>query len=139
MIAVILVIVSSIVGSPFLHDFIQEDLTALLLTLLAINTATSSVISSKIEDLSQRYDYKFINSHRSMKHALIEQIVLIVIAVLVLIISNGKMLCKWPYVRFVSDVVLTTVLVYSIEILRDTGVAMFNIVINLHSDDQEEG
>lgn len=118
-----------------MSNFLQDNLVGLLLTLLAINTATSSVISSKLEEVSSRTGANFIDVVKEIKFSLIEQIILITVSIVSLICYESEILInKVENLQLFLNVILTTVLIYSIEILRDTGVTIFNIIIELNKD-----
>ncbi|WP_228235073.1 hypothetical protein [Allomuricauda sp. M10] len=125
--------------SDFLSTFIEEDLVGLLLTLLAINTATSTVISSKLEDIAQRTGADFSDVVKEIKFSLIEQIVMIILSIILLIsLKSSFLLQSIDHIGFVINLALSTILIYSIEILRDTGVTIFDIIIELNKKDDGE-
>lgn len=69
----------------------------------------------------------FNTTYSEMKFSLKEQIVLIIISLILLIIDASKLVafeCK----EFILGTLLTTVFIYSIDILRDTGVAVFDLL-----------
>ncbi|MEP3838889.1 MAG: hypothetical protein ABJM36_14650 [Algibacter sp.] len=132
-IATLLIALEYFLKSSFLSIFLKDNLVGLLLTLLAINTATSTVISSKLEDISERTGANFEDVIKEVRGSLIEQIVLIGLSVVLLIVLHSKLLDLGTYyIDIIINIFLTTILVYAIDILRDTGVAIFNIVIELN-------
>ena len=125
--------------SDFLSNFIEEDLVGLLLTLLAINTATSTVISSKLEEISERTGADFSDVVKEIKFSLLEQIIMIILSIILLISLSSEVLLKSiEDIDLIFRIVLTTILIYSIEILRDTGVTIFNIIIELNRKNEQE-
>ncbi len=117
-----------LVNSSLLFEYLHENIIGLLLTLLAINTATLGLIASKMQDLLKDFpNFSFKDSIREMKISLIEQICLIISSVLIIIIHGSKML-EFPHKNFTLDVLLSTVVVYSIAILWDTGKAVFVVI-----------
>jgi uncharacterized membrane protein len=136
-IAAILIVAEHFLKSSFLSVFLKENLVGLLLTLMAINTATSTVISSKLEEISERTGADFSNVIKEIKFSLVEQIVLIVVSVILLIIEGSSVLeTKIQYFDILINIMLATILVYAVDILRDTGVAIFNIVLELGKKDE---
>jgi hypothetical protein len=136
-ISVILIGLEFVLQSNFLSNFLKNNLVGLLLTLLAINTATSSVISSKLEEISQRTGANFQEVIKEVKIALIEQIILIALSVLLLIVLDSKKIdFNIFYLKHIVNVFLCSILVYAIDILRDTGVTIFNIIIELNKKDE---
>ena len=127
------------IDSNFTHTFLREDLLSLLLTLLAINTATAAVISSKLESLGQNYQSDFTNVYKEIKFSLIEQIWLIGLSIVLLIFGNSSLLkLQFNSIDLYVNILLLTILLYAIDILRDTGVAIFNIIIELNKTDGQE-
>lgn len=119
--------------SKFLIKFLSSNLIIVLLTLLAINTATTGLLSIKMAELQTRFkELDFKPTYKEMKFALKEQVVLIVISIIILII-NGSKLITFNYKEFIIGSLLTTVFIYAIDILRDTGVAVFDL-LELASD-----
>lgn len=136
-ISVLLMATEHFLKSSFLSIFLKEDLVGLLLTLLAINTATSTVISAKLEEISGRTGANFEDVIKEIKNSLLEQIILIGLSVIFLIFLNSEILVnKIDYLNLIINTILTTILIYAIDILRDTGVAIFNIVIELNKKDE---
>lgn len=116
------------VQSKSLFLYLSNNIVGLLLTLLAINTATSGLIASKMQDLVSTFPtFNFQDSIKQMKISLLEQIILIMGSVIVLIMQ-GSLIIKFPHKDFTLDVVLVTIMVYSIAILWDTGNAVFVVI-----------
>lgn len=119
--------------SDFLFIYLKDNIIGLLLTLLAINTATSGLIASKIQDILTEFkELDFSGTIKEMKLSLLEQIILICISVVsLLVLDSGKI--SFEYLNEVGNVVLTTVLIFAIAILWDTGKAVFIIIENIHN------
>jgi hypothetical protein len=116
------------VNSSSLFTYLRENIIGLLLTLLAINTATLGLIASKMQDLLKDFPtFSFRDSISQMKLSLLEQIILIVSSVIIIIVHGSKMIL-FPHKYFTMDVLLVTIMVYSIAILWDTGKAVFVVI-----------
>jgi hypothetical protein len=128
------------IESPFLIEFLKNKIVEILITLMAINTATSSFIVSKLQDIGKQFNTSFKKTYQEIKFSLVEQIILLVLSILILTFLYSK--TAEPYltekVRYIADVVLIFNFIYAIDILRDTGVAMFNILIELDEQDKEK-
>lgn len=117
--------------SDFLFKYLKENIVGLLITLLAINTATLGLISSKIQDIVLKepmLDFK--TTIKEMKVSLLEQIFLIGSSIVCLLLMESPKIifhCK----DLVGNTILTTILIYSIAILWDTGKAVFIIIDEL--------
>lgn len=116
------------VNSNSLFTYLRENIIGLLLTLLAINTATLGLIASKMQDLLKDFpNFSFSDSIQQMKLSLLEQIILIVSSVVIIIVHGSNMI-EFPHKEFTLDALLGTVVVYSIAILWDTGKAVFVVI-----------
>lgn len=115
--------------SPFLQTFLSANLINILITLLAINTATVSILLSKLNEISKNNnDFNFEDNYKELKKSLIEQICLIIFAVIVGILSSSKLIqAHLSNYQLIMDTANIFVFVYSIDILRDTGIAIFSI------------
>lgn len=101
------------------------------MTLLAINTATLGLIASKIQDIVVDYpEFDFSLTIKEMKVSLLEQIILICTSVATLLLLDSKKIDLF-YKTDIGNVILTTVLIYSVTILWDTGKAVFVVLEEL--------
>lgn len=124
--------------SDFIHTFPGADFLAMLVTIMAINTATSSYIVSKLEDLANKAQshFDFSPTYRQIKLSLLEQVVLIIVSFLILIMRSSEYFktatnTAKPYAAyysFATDVVLTWIFVIVIGILWDTGKSIFALI-----------
>lgn len=116
------------IDSLLIFSYLKDNIISLLLTLLAINTATSGLIASKIQDISLQYKgLDFSPTIREMKKSLIEQIVLIVIAFTSLLIIDSTVIV-FIHKGAICCSVLVSVFSYAIYILWDTGRSVFVII-----------
>ena len=127
-IAFLICLLSKILKSDFLFKYLTENIIGLLLTLLAINTATLGLIDSKIQDMLEKYPkMRFKKTTKEMKFSLTEQVILIIVSVISLIVLNSSVV-QFEYKELVLNTVLVGVLIYSVNILWDTGKAVFVII-----------
>jgi len=121
---------SEALESSFLQTFLTSNLINILITLLAINTATVSILLSKLNEIAEKNkSFSFDETYTELKKSLIEQICLIILAVIVGILSSSKIIqCHLSHCQLIMDTANIFVFVYSIDILRDTGVAIFSII-----------
>lgn len=127
--------------SSFLPNFIDGNLITILLALMAINSTTNSVILTKLKDLTKDLPdekKKVLNSSmKEMKISIVEQLVLIAIAIIGLILKKSDVLkLALPHRDFAIDLILVAVLFYSIHVLYDTANAVFVII---DSENKPEG
>lgn len=128
------------INSDFLVLFLKQRIIEILLTLLAINTATSAFIVSKLQEISVQYKHSFKGTYNEIKLSLIEQIVLIAVSASILISLDSEVLKPLigEKLNYVFDVILIFCFIYAIEILRDTGTAMFDILIQIEDEKKED-
>ncbi|WP_395062771.1 hypothetical protein [Flavobacterium sp.] len=128
MMSVVLNVLSKYLESNFLLDFLCANLIIILLTLLAINTATTGLLSIKMAELTTKFkELNFDATYKEMKFSLKEQIFLICLSIIILIINGSKILL-FEYKDLIVCTLLTTVFLYAIDILRDTGVSVFDLL-----------
>lgn len=124
----VVVFICDSLESTILYNYLNDNLISLLLTLLAINTATSGLIASKIQDiLLEIPEIDFKSTIKEMKLSLLEQIVLIFFSISTLVLDDSKIL-YFEHKDCVLNIVSVAVLIYSIEILWDTGKSVFIII-----------
>ena len=124
----IITLLSTYLKSDFLFKYLQDNIIGLLLTLLAINTATLGLIASKIQDMLEKHPkISFENTVREMKFSLTEQVVLVGISIVVLIVLDSE-ITVFQFKKVALNTILVSVLTYSINILWDTGKAVFVII-----------
>jgi hypothetical protein len=117
---------------------LNAQLIGLLLTLLAINTATLGLVASKIQDIVvSRPEFDFNSTIYQMKLSLKEQIVLITLSIITLIIQSSKIV-EFSYKIDITNVILIGVLIYSIDILWDTGKSVFVVIEELQKLNNKE-
>jgi len=119
--------------SNFIVSFLTNKLVEMQITLIAINTVTSSFIVSKLQEVSKLYNLSFKTVYGEIKTSLFQQIALIIFSMLCLTVRNSQLLASFfhynPNMKYLYGVFVIFSFVCSIDILRDTGAAMFNILI----------
>lgn len=127
----IVVIICNYLKTDFLFKYLTNNLISLLLTLLAINTATLGLIASKMQDIvTDKPQFDFSNTIKEMKISLIEQIILISVTIVTLVLQDSKVVVV-NHKDLVSNIILVGVLIYSIDILWDTGNSVFVVIEEL--------
>jgi len=124
--------------STFLFEYLRSNLIGLLITLLAINTATTGLIASKMQDMiSNKSVIDFRAPIREMKISLTEQIILISMSIVILILFNSQLI-KFTYKEVILNSCLVFVLVYSLAILLDTGRAVFVLIDGIQDNKKDK-
>lgn len=127
-IALSITTIGNVLDSKFLFTYLQTNIIGLLITLLAINTATSGLIASKIQDfVIQKPEIDFSTTIKEMKTSLLEQIILIITSIICLIIQNSEKI-ELKFKDDICNIILITAFIYAIDILWDTGKAVFVII-----------
>ncbi len=128
-ISVSLCVLSIVIESNFLETYLKQNLVLILITLLAINITTLSVILTRLKDIVDKYGGDFALTISEMYYSLKEQLILISIAILILLFSESKMITSLsPCYDLIFNILLTAIFIYAIDILRDTGNAIFSIL-----------
>jgi len=132
-VSTIITVLGNMLESNFLFNYLQENIIGLLLTLLAINTATLGLIASKIQDIVINFpEMDFSSTTKEMKLSLLEQIILIIVSVFTLLIQDSNKL-TFEFKDDIGNIILVAVLIYAINILWDTGKAVFVIIDELQN------
>lgn len=121
--------------SDYIFHYIQGNVIGIQVTLLSINTATLGLIASKIQEISLQYNIDFTDTVREMKFSLKEQIALIITSIATLIIMKSKLLTMGCQ-EFVGNAILSSVVIYALNILWDTGKSVF-VIIELINDSKD--
>lgn len=127
-VSIILNYLANAIGSDFIIKFPGADLITLIVTIFAINVATSNFIVSKIQELQRIKNVSFERSYAALKRSMLEQVGLIVVTFVLLIIRESKVLVEYfdaAKFQYMIGIMTTFVLLYSIGILWDTGRSMF--------------
>ncbi len=132
---IVIAILISLIGkgleSKFLFTYLQQNIIGLLLTLLAINTATLGLIASKIQDIVVKHPkMDFSITIKEMKKSLLEQIILIIVSIVCLLIMDSAKI-TYEFKDIIGNTILSAVLIYAVNILWDTGKGVFVIIEEL--------
>jgi hypothetical protein len=121
--------ISNLLRSDYPGKFLEDKIVELLITLLAINVATCGILVSKLDEVSKTSGIDFTPTIDEIKSSLTYQIWLIVVSVICLILFNSQVIKEIleENHKTVFDTVLLTVFICAIDILRDTGMAIFMI------------
>lgn len=132
MIGIVVTGVAYAIKSIFIFTYLQENIISLLLTLLAINTATSGLVASKIQDIALQYNgIDFSPTLKEMKKSLVQQIILIIIAFAVLLIVDSSII-DFLYKVEICNSILVSVFAFAVYALWDTGQSVFIIIDELN-------
>lgn len=128
--SLLLVGLAAWLGSDFLPTFLEDNLITILIALLAINITTLSVITSKLSDLSAKDGADFSRTIGDMKQSVVEQCVLIGLALVIQIVDASTWLhTVLPMLTFAATTGSLALLVFAVIILYDTANAVF-ILLN---------
>lgn len=128
--ALILNALSTFLESPFLSKFLHDNVIIILINLLAINTATTGIVLTKLKEISENHkNFDFSDSYKELKFALFEQIILIGLSIAVLIFKDSEVIkMKLNHHDFIFDTLVTAIFINALDTLRDTGKAIFLII-----------
>jgi hypothetical protein len=115
--------------SDFIGKFLRDNLVLIVITLLAINTATCGLLITNIKESAGNKLHHFKETFDEIKFSLVEQIYLIVFSVIILILDASLLLKDCiPHHALFFDTLLGGAFIYSIDLLRDTGISIFNTI-----------
>lgn len=114
----------------YLNTFLANNLLTILIALLAINSATTGIVLTKIRELLEKggNPSTFRSTRKQMMIAVREQIALIVIAIVALVLSTSPLIPQNNILdKFINSVVVGS-FAYSLLILYDTATSVLIIV-----------
>lgn len=125
-IALFLVFIQFALKSDYLILYLKDNIITILIALLAINSATMSIILSKLRELMDKFPSStFENTKREMILSVKEQIFLILIAATLLIIKYSKVYINSHISDIFVDTLLIATFIYALRILYDTATSVF--------------
>lgn len=127
-----------VLKSDYPAKFLEDKIVEVLITLIAINAATVTIIVTKLEEISRKYQVDLSKSIKSVKESIYIQITLVIVSFFCLILFNSKLIRETFPESYKSffDTILLTAFLCAIAILQDTGLAIF--VINDHTSNIKE-
>lgn len=131
-ISLIINVVALAVKSTFITDYDGSNMITLLVTIFAINVATSNFIISKLNEFKVVSGKSFTKSFSALNSTMIEQILLILLAFVILIIRDSPII-KMVLIVFdipvslIIDTLLIFIVIYYLSILWYTGKSMVAI------------
>jgi len=126
----VLQLIQDWLGTDYLDTFLRENVVNLLVALLAINTATMSIVLTKIRELVEQGGSRnsFERSQRQMLLSIQEQVGLVIVALTCFMLENAPALTNVSNGRLAVFSVATATFVYGIMILYDTAKSVFVIL-----------
>lgn len=125
----VLNLISVLIDSDFLSSFVSDRIILILVSLLAINTTTTSVLMTKLREISEEHDIDFSTSISQLRLAMREQFGLIVVAFILSVVgSSGLLQERILHFGFALDVLLTACFLFAIYILYDLANSIFVIL-----------
>jgi NADH:ubiquinone oxidoreductase subunit 2 (subunit N) len=123
-------VLSVFLVSSFLSKFLHDNVINILINLLAINTASTGIVLTKLKEISERHnDFDFSEIFIELKLALVEQIILIGLSIIVLIFNDSNLIkANLSQHEFIFNTLITAIFINALDTLRDTGKAIFLII-----------
>lgn len=116
--------------STFVIKF-SENILPLLTTLFAINIASSTLIASKLREIQDKTNFEFTSTKKNLKSSFYEQIFLIALAFIFGITRESNVLhiqFSKETIYYISDAVIFFTFIYYLDIIRDIGLALFDLL-----------
>ena len=116
--------------TDYLNAFLRSNLLTLLIALLAINSATTGIVLTKIRGLIEigGNASTFKSTRAQMVLAVREQVALIVVAIAALTVASSPLLPQNDTLQLFFESVVVGVFAYSLLVLYDTAVGVLLIV-----------
>ena len=138
-IAIVVNWVCHILESVEFIEFLKSKLIEFLITIMAINTATVSVVVAKLHEIQTAEKISLEKTIREVKISLVEQIALIATTCILFILYKSPILKDaFKYHEMVFNTLFLTIFIYALDILRDTGIAIFVIIRYPKNKDKPE-
>jgi len=119
-----------ILETKFLINFLQNNLITLLVALIAINSATLSIVLTKIRELIDKSESNidFSNTKKQMILSINEQITLIAVSMIFLMLLDSSFIKNNPdYISLIHTFIIGC-FVYAVRVLYDTAKSVFVIL-----------
>ena len=126
--ALVLTGLSYAIESTFLASFVNNNLILILLTIFSINITTSSVILTKLKEISESHDIDFPKSVQELKLSMQEQVVIVCLAFLFLIFKESQVISNSEIAHKTVNTLLVTLFIFEVYILRDLALSIFVIL-----------
>jgi|AntRauTorcE11898_2_1112593.scaffolds.fasta_scaffold01073_3 cobalamin synthase len=128
-VSALIVYISYLIQSNYIFELLNQGLIIILISLLAINTTTSSVILTKLKEISDKNKISFTNTIDQLHLSIKEQVWLIIVGLVFLIIGDSNVIRNgFSQLENGINTVLVAVFIYAILILKDTANAIFVIL-----------
>lgn len=117
-------------GTTYINRFLENNLITILVALLAINSATTGIILSKIRDLVENHGNPeaFSATKSQMTLSIKEQIGLIICAVILLTVADASIVVSRSDLQLFLSTATIAVFVYGLHILYDTAMGVMAIL-----------
>lgn len=119
-----------LIGTTYLTTFLKQNLITLLVALIAINSATLSIVLTKIRELLDKKNIQgsFEKTKRQMILSINEQVILVIIAMILLSIQDSTLIKNHSEYTFFINVLLLACFMYAVNVLHDTAKSVFVIL-----------
>ncbi|TEA74152.1 hypothetical protein [Allopusillimonas ginsengisoli] len=116
--------------TDYLNAFLRNNLLTILIALLAINSATTGIVLTKIRGLMEMggNGSTFKSTREQMVLAVREQVALIVVAIAALTVASSPILPQSGIVELFFESLVVGVFAYSLFVLYDTAVGVLIII-----------
>lgn len=118
-----------LLNTSIFTDFLKNNLVMLLVALIAINSATLSIVLTKIRELMDKHvNANFSATKSQMILSINEQIILIFFSIMLIIVGEASSIKSNEHLKILVDVLICASFIYGIRILYDTAKSVFVIL-----------
>jgi hypothetical protein len=119
--------ICDLLQTRYWETFYENNLILLLVSLMAINITTISVIMTKLKEISESAPTNFNKTKNAMRESINEQVSLIIASVLLLMLKKSQICILTPY-AFWWNSGLHAIFIGAVHILWDTAKGVFSLL-----------
>jgi hypothetical protein len=126
----VLQLLQEMLGTHFLDKFLTGNLITLLIALVAINSATTGIVLTKIRDLVETRGHGdiFSKTRTQMVLAVRQQVALIIVGIVLLMSVDSPLIVHIPSLTLLFRSMIAGVFINAMMILYDTAKGVLIIV-----------
>lgn len=127
MVGLLIQVLTDYIHSNYLMEFYENNLVTILISLLAINSATMSIVLSKVRELIDNGG-SFDRTKKEMQKSILQQIVTIVISLMVLVLLDTRLILEIDKLSLGLKATLHACFIFALINLYDNAKTTFIII-----------
>lgn len=116
----------NLISTSYLDDYLGDNLITILIALLAINSATTGIVLTKVREIidAGANAETFLPVKDEMVKSVREQIVLVCLAIILLTVQSSGGLSEYPRLLELFDILIVGVFAYALHVLYDISIGV---------------